>query len=174
VIDFARARGFSVVKDDVSILQLHRDGASASAHTDPLTAALQGPVAELHDRLFPDTFLPSSRMLQASDDTHCTFVIADGGRLLGYAHGHIDTDAAIGSLEYVGVVETARDRGIGTRLVQAFCAWAFSFEAIREVALMVDRDNAAARHVYAKLGFEHLFDARGARRAWPNLAEGIA
>ena len=60
----------------------------------------------------------------------------------------------------VGVLPTARRQGIGEQLVQALVAEAGRRRAA-EVLLEVRMDNAAARQLYAKLGFEVIGTRRG-------------
>jgi len=60
----------------------------------------------------------------------------------------------------VGVLPAARRQGIGEQLVQALVAEASRRRAI-EVLLEVRIDNAAARQLYAKLGFEVIGTRRG-------------
>ena len=60
----------------------------------------------------------------------------------------------------VGVLPAARRQGIGEQLVQALVAEASRRRAI-EVLLEVRMDNAAARQLYAKLGFEVIGTRRG-------------
>lgn len=164
--EFARERGFEVHKDDVSILELSRAGAPEPATAEELPEHLHAPLAKLHERLFPKTYLPSKQLLDSLDDMHRVLVVSDGNTLHGYAYATIYPDAGEAMLDYVGVVESERDRGVASRLVRAIVAWAFSVAEVRSIGLTVDSDNAAARHLYARLGFRHLFDARGMRRPW--------
>ena len=60
----------------------------------------------------------------------------------------------------VGVLPTARRQGIGERLVQALVAEA-ARRLAAEILLEVRMDNAAARQLYAKLGFEVIGTRRG-------------
>ena len=60
----------------------------------------------------------------------------------------------------VGVLPTARRQGIGEQLVQALVAEAARRRAV-EILLEVRMDNAAARQLYAKLGFEVIGTRRG-------------
>jgi [ribosomal protein S18]-alanine N-acetyltransferase len=60
----------------------------------------------------------------------------------------------------VGVLPTARRQGIGEQLVQALVAEATRRRAA-EILLEVRMDNAAARQLYAKLGFEVIGTRRG-------------
>jgi GNAT superfamily N-acetyltransferase len=164
--EFARARDFELIKDDVSILQLLRSDAPEPARPQPLNGDLHAAVAALHDRLFPNTFLPSGSMFSILDDTHRVFVATENGSLTGYVYGEVHADAGLANLHYVGVDEGFRGRGIASGLVRAFTAWVFSFNGVEEIALTVDRDNARARRIYSRLGFEHLFDARAMRLPW--------
>jgi len=89
-----------------------------------------------------------------SDSRSCLLVAEeDGGRLMGYVAGHChDTFYAGGQTAWVDeilVVEPARSRGIGKRLMQAFEAWAHARKCV-----LVSLATRGAAGFYGRLGYE--------------------
>ncbi len=84
------------------------------------------------------------------------FVALDGDRVVGWC----DVSPVYGhSREHVGVlgialVPEARGRGLGTRLLEAAIGRSWE-RGLTRIELSVRTDNAPARALYERLGFEH-------------------
>jgi ribosomal protein S18 acetylase RimI-like enzyme len=162
--DFGARHGFIRRKPDSSILQLDRHKAPHGASADDLTEVWHGHLVELHDRLFPNTHLPGAQLVRGLSDEKRTFVVTENGRLLAYIYCEVQAEVGHGGIDYLGVVEDRRGEGHGERLIRAACEWMFSDDRIDDVSLAVDAGNVAARNLYAKVGFEVLFNGRAMRR----------
>lgn len=71
-------------------------------------------------------------------------------RVIGYIY--YEVEAARGEICFVNVSESARGRGVGTRLIEAGLEEMFSFQGTREVEISVRPDNPAA-DLYRRIGF---------------------
>ena len=79
----------------------------------------------------------------------------DGGRPIGITHLG-DTEPEVGRVEldlYIGE-QDAWGHGYGTDATRVACRYAFETMRLHLVALWVVVDNAAARRVYEKVGFQ--------------------
>jgi ribosomal protein S18 acetylase RimI-like enzyme len=88
------------------------------------------------------------------DNDLCHFVAVENGVVLGWCDvlpTHGEARAHVGTLG-MGVIAEARRRGIGTGLMQATIAKAWSKGALR-IELMVRADNVAAKALYERFGF---------------------
>jgi ribosomal protein S18 acetylase RimI-like enzyme len=116
----------------------------------PLDDGTRAAVAALHDRLFAGTHTPGDRLDRAPD--RVVLVATRDGRMLGYIAAERQADGA-GYLDFLAVDERARGQGIGRRLVVAACEWLRDDLECTWVHLTVREGNAAARRLYADLGF---------------------
>ena len=66
-----------------------------------------------------------------------------------------ETEAGECYLDSVGVLPEYRGRGVGGRLIEAFCQRAFA-EGHERVGLIVDYDNPQAERLYSSLGFRRV------------------
>lgn len=124
-----------------------RDGGLVIRATTPDDAAVVGP---LHDRLFPDTHLPGHRLLDGSERL-VRLVAEVDGETVGYvALEHTADDEAY--IDYLGVDERWRRRGIGRELVEAGAAVGRRL-GCRRAALTVRTANDGARALYRSIGF---------------------
>jgi ribosomal protein S18 acetylase RimI-like enzyme len=107
-------------------------------------------VAVLHDRLFPGTHTTGRSLVGAEDPR---LVVVDGDRVMGYVAGEIHSDGS-GYIDYLGVDPEFQRSGFGRRLVQGMSDQLLAAGA-HSVHLTVRESNAAARSLYASLGFTH-------------------
>jgi ribosomal-protein-alanine N-acetyltransferase len=124
---------------------------------EPVGADACAVLADLHAGAFdkPWSATEIARLLQNS----AVFaLIARDAKPCGFAMGW----AAAGDAELLtaAVVPEARRRGVGAALVSAACAAAL-VRGAASMHLEVARTNAAARALYAKLGFEEAGHRRG-------------
>lgn len=144
-----------------------RPGKLADAHA--LAAAVDEP--EVHRWLdtIPNpytvddacAFLADVRR-QWTEGTGAPFVITRGGEVVG--HISLRFNPEFSDLAEVGywVARHARGRGIATTALNAVVEWGFDVAGIRRIELHAAVENAAARAVADKAGFE----AEGVKRSW--------
>jgi ribosomal-protein-alanine N-acetyltransferase len=133
--------------------------------------ALDAPVfAALHAELFRDDPWSEGSMADLIGGPGAIAWLATGrdyGEVMpvGYALARVSADEA--EILSLGVLPEARDKGLGRRLVEAVADKARALGA-RTLYLEVAEDNAAARQLYARLGFA---DA-GRRPGYYSAADG--
>ncbi len=108
----------------------------------------------LHDTIFPKTYYSGRQIIDLIDATHRVFVTTENDQLLGYLYATVHTETE-GYIDFLGVAESARRRGIGKQLITAATHWLFTFDAIKTVALTVNDDNHAAIALYQQIGYTH-------------------
>ena len=93
------------------------------------------------------------------DDEQSLVCVAREEELLGYAAAELETPPPIFEqrrachVNELFVRESARRRGVGTRLLETVEAWAANNDCNR-LTLTVDADNRPARELYATAGYE--------------------
>lgn len=108
----------------------------------------------LHDTIFPKTYYSGRQIIDLIDATHRVFVTTENDQLLGYLYATVHTETE-GYIDFLGVAESDRRRGIGKQLITAATHWLFTFDAIKTVALTVNDDNHAAIALYQQIGYTH-------------------
>jgi ribosomal protein S18 acetylase RimI-like enzyme len=106
-------------------------------------------VAALHDALFPATHTPGHRLDEGAD--RLLWVAEHADELVGYVAAEPQEDGD-GYVDFLGVAETVRGRGLGTALVGSACVQ-LRARGCPSVHLTVRTSNVAARRVYARCGF---------------------
>lgn len=117
----------------------------------PLSDTWAEAVAELHDQLFPGTHTPGRSLVEAHDDRRPRYVALLDGEPVGYVALEHQPDGSA-YVDFLGVDPTHRQRGIGRVLVAHAVAEALAGGATL-AHLTVREANAAARALYASLGF---------------------
>jgi ribosomal protein S18 acetylase RimI-like enzyme len=117
----------------------------------------------LHETTFPDAYYLGRQVIAKLDDQNRAFIIADGDTLLGYLYARIDPGGD-GYIDFLGVDESERRRGIGKRLITAATRWLVSVPGVRQVALTVNRSNTPAIALYTQLGYEQLYTLQAYRK----------
>jgi len=118
----------------------------------------------LHERLFPKTYYTGKQILNLIGDTGQVFVAGTARNLIGYVLVRVSPVIGTGTIEFVGVAATSRNRGIGSNLIARGVAWAFSRPRIGEISLTVSASNSAALALYDKHGFRRGKEIVGLRR----------
>jgi ribosomal protein S18 acetylase RimI-like enzyme len=118
--------------------------------TDP-TPTQRREAALLHDALFPGTHSPGGRALRA-EPGRVTLVAVEGDGVIGYVAAEVQEDGS-GYLDFLGVAPGARGTGTGRRLVAVACDILRAGHGCAQAHLTVRATNAAARRLYASLGF---------------------
>lgn len=154
VAELAQARGFE--PDDASVVltreALGGDGAEADGPSiTPFAEEHRQAVAALHEHCFAGAHLPGERI---DEGEHRLVLVATDAQdgLLGYVAANRETDGS-GYIDFVGVAEEARGRGIGGALVESAAAELNKRHGCETINLTVREHNTAARRLYARLGF---------------------
>lgn len=163
---FADEHGFELVRDHFTM------GFSRGDHElepDPDIRAMsseeRSEVMELHERCFEGTWPSGTQLLEQLDKgpDRRIFVIHTDGKLSGYHFATVERATGEAFVDNIGVDETARGRGLATRLLTHGLWWMFSFEEIKEIELSVRQENTAAVRVYENAGFRKLYEIRQMR-----------
>lgn len=160
VTAFGQRQGFAVSEAEIG-LSIGRDRQKSLPSLDApqLLAAWRGGFSFLHDRLFPKTTFSGSEIMKRLGPHDRVFAVVEGGIFLGYAYARAEPEYGEGILEYVGVAEPARRRGIGYQLTVAALRWLFSFPEIETIQLTAGAQNTPALGLFEQLGFKrtHIF-----------------
>jgi ribosomal protein S18 acetylase RimI-like enzyme len=161
--DFYRDQGFLIN----STAHVYRaDGLTASVdglETCPPLAPeyYQGFIA-LHSTIFPGAYYSADRVIQQIDDQNQVFIYFDGNQVLGYVYASFEGDSSDGEVEFLGVREDARGRGIGRSLLRTALIWLFDEHNASQVTLTVNQENVNARALYERVGFRLKYTGVGA------------
>jgi ribosomal-protein-alanine acetyltransferase len=106
---------------------------------------------------FPDDAWSRSSMRAELGGPHGHYLVAlgDDGAIEGYAGLLAPIGTGQGDIQTIAVVEAARGRGTGRRMMTELLAEA-DRRGAEEVFLEVRADNEPAQHLYASLGFERI------------------
>ena len=107
----------------------------------------------IHDKVFANTFIQGSQIVEKMDDDHRVWVQVDGDQVRGYLYGVQESWADDGYVEFLGVDESERGRGIGGALLLKALDWFFAERNLPAVGLTVDDENVNARTLYERVGF---------------------
>jgi ribosomal-protein-alanine N-acetyltransferase len=133
----------------------------------PLDAAHLGIAAALHAACFPDDPWSESALgdILAMPNAFGRIAVAGEANPLGLVVGYVVGETA--EIATLGVLSSARNRGVGRALVEAAAAVARATGAAR-LLLEVAADNGVAQALYARCGFYEI----GRRRAYYRRPNG--
>ncbi len=162
---FAERHGFPL-HGDALILRFGRDALVRlpEPEAQELQPSQHAAFEALHARTFPNTYYSGRQILGFIDELHKVFVVAEGGVPLGYTYVEVLPEFGEGKVEFIGVNERARGRGVGARLLVAALRWMFSFAELSEIFLTTSAENTAAIGLYRKAGFRQIHAMRGFRK----------
>ncbi|MEE1259835.1 MAG: GNAT family protein [Paludibacteraceae bacterium] len=87
------------------------------------------------------------------NDKRIDFSFEEDGVIVAMG-GYTDIDKEKGEAElYIFVDPGQKGKGIGFRSVRLMCDYAFDTMGLNKIILYANGDNAAARHLYEKIGF---------------------
>jgi RimJ/RimL family protein N-acetyltransferase len=120
--------------------------------------------ATLHNTIFPGAYYSAERVIEQSDDHNQVFIYPEDNQVLGYVYASFSGDSKEGEVEFLGVRQDSRGRGIGRQLLQTALWWLFSELNASQVTLTVNQDNVNARALYESVGFQLRYTGIGLER----------
>lgn len=119
-----------------------------------------GEVAALHSRLFAEGWSEASikSLLEHPASTSLIAVAGDPKTIKGFVVAQLAADEA--EILSIGVAPDWQRAGLGVRLIEGLIRASRRGEA-QKIFLEVAEDNAAARALYAKLGFQEIGRRKG-------------
>lgn len=120
----------------------------------------------LHESIFTQTYASGQRILDKIGENHRVFVYSEGDEILGYLYAAIEEETGDGSVEFVGVREDTRGKGIGRKLLQTALQWLFKEKTVCQVTLVVNDNLTNARSLYESVGFRLQYTGVHARKEW--------
>jgi ribosomal protein S18 acetylase RimI-like enzyme len=164
-IAFAKRHAFPL-HGDALIFRFGRESLASLPDSEAreLTSEYSAAFQALHDQVFPRTYYSGRQILERINEHRKLFAIVESGVLLGYAYAEIIPEFGEGNLEFIGVSEQARGRGVGGRLMAAALGWMFGFPSMSEIFLTTNTTNTAAIKLYRKVGFQLLHTMRAFRK----------
>ncbi|WP_028594749.1 GNAT family N-acetyltransferase [Paenibacillus assamensis] len=128
------------------------------AGADELTEYYYADMIELHDHVFPNTYYSGQQIVERVNEHRKVFIIKNETDLSGYIYVEADPEFGEASIEFFGVTESERGKGVGSRLLTAALTWLFAFDTIESITLCVNASNDQAIQLYKKVGFQHVHD----------------
>lgn len=125
--------------------------------------------AALHESLFAEGGVPGRVIAARIDAEHRVFVLAEGGRVLGYVDVSAERDASEGWVDHLGVDPSAQGRGFGAQLLRAALRWCFEERGMPRVGLAMDEELENARRLYERVGFR--LEQSGVNQRWEGGAQ---
>ena len=120
----------------------------------------------LHDSIFTQTYATGQRILDKLGDDHRVFVYTQGDEILGYIYAAMEEDTGEGSVEFIGVREDARGKGIGRQLMLTALQWLFEGKKVDRAILVVNDNLTNARSLYESVGFSLKYTGVQTRKEW--------
>ncbi|MBU3144194.1 GNAT family N-acetyltransferase [Clostridium sp. CF012] len=154
-IEFAKECGFES-NGEYFIMSLGKDDFKESFQVKDfeLTLEYNNQFKLLHDKNFPNTYYSGSDILSHINEYKKVFFIKDNEEFTGYIYVEVEPEFGESSIEFFGVREDMRGKGLGSKLIRMAINWIFSFEEINNIKLCVGFENLQAIKLYRKVGFE--------------------
>lgn len=110
---------------------------------------------DLHADLFPNTYYSGEQLIKlAEDDDKRLLIYLVDDDLAGYVFIQVREAYKDGYIDFVGVSQSFRRKGIGKSLILSALDWFFQFPYVEKVTLTVNTDNTPALSMYQDLGFK--------------------
>ena len=149
---FAERNGFQAEEGSVvlRLSDLHIEVPGSSVRIEAAAESIDSEVVALHDAIFPGTHSTGAQLFGLTGGRHDRFVARHEGDVVGYVATEVQHDGSL-YIDYVGVSDASRGQGIGRALVGT--AIRARADEATHAHLTVRVSNAAARELYASLGF---------------------
>lgn len=120
----------------------------------------------MHDVGFPNTYYNGTTIINRLDDNKQVFVFIEEDKMLGYVYVECIPEFKEGSIEFIYVSQSAREKGVGAALVNQALSFLIEENGVEEVNLCVEANNEKAVNLYIKAGFyiEHVANAYVVKR----------
>jgi len=169
--DFAARHGFPA-RPLESSMRLDRPHA-AQLPTPQAVYVLDPPYTEgfvaLHDRLFPGTYYSGQQILARLGERDRVYITRDEGNAVnGYIYAKVEDGPDSAYIDFLGVAEQARRKGLGSALTCAAVGWLLTFSHVNTIALTVRGTNTPAVALYQRLGFVLTQTLAGYRKVAPS------
>nr|AOR51034.1 GCN5 family acetyltransferase [uncultured bacterium pAX1] len=155
---FAERHGFSV-RSENAVVSLKRSDYKKPASKDIQFSVIDysGEFFEQFERchglLFPTTYFTARQIVEKLDATRRLFLGLENGEMKGYHFCKVESEACSGYIDFIGVDESLRGRGLGAILLAAGIDWMLSFPEVGKISLTVNADNIPALKLYKNFGF---------------------
>lgn len=110
----------------------------------------------LHNIIFAGTFETADKAIAAISEERRIFVYPEGDSILGYCYAASDSQGE-GYIEFIGVDEAARGKGVGKQLLLTALHWLFAERNMPQVGLTVLDYRTNAQKLYEAVGFQLLY-----------------
>jgi ribosomal protein S18 acetylase RimI-like enzyme len=154
---FAERHGFPVRSENAVVTLKRQDYKKPSFQT-PFSIVDYSPeffeqFEKCHNTLFPTTYFTARQIVEKLNSTHRLLLGLENGAMKGYHFCKVDADARLGYIDFIGVDESVRGRGLGATLLAAGIDWMLSCPEADKISLTVNADNATALKLYKNFGF---------------------
>ena len=119
----------------------------------PLNDAQRQDFADLHDTIFPESYVKGKQILQTMGTSRKVYILEKEGIIRGYGVLRFAAMAKTVAAEIIAVRQEDRGHGYGKDIMTKLIDEAFQQVTINAVELVVESDNTAAIGLYKKLGF---------------------
>lgn len=155
VQEFALRHGFTVhAEGAVLVLDVAQRKRKMTFDSVEFDEEYSPQLAALHADLFPNTYYSAEQLINLSeeDDKYLLIHLIDG-KLVGYIFVQARPASRDGYIDFVGVEQSFRRKGIGRGLVAQAVDWAVEKTFVENITLTVNTDNKSAMQMYHSLGF---------------------
>ncbi|WP_436376404.1 GNAT family N-acetyltransferase [Cytobacillus sp. BC1816] len=108
----------------------------------------------LHDTVFPHTYYSGKEIIGRVNDDHKVYASGDADGLNGYLYAEYNREEKEGSIEFIGVNSSKRNKGIGRKLLDMAVHDLFVNAGAASIKLCVGTTNEKALFLYKKAGFK--------------------
>jgi ribosomal protein S18 acetylase RimI-like enzyme len=155
---FAERHGFPLLSENAFVTLERKDYKKLSSHESPFSVVDYSrdffeQFESCHSLLFPTTYFTARQIVEKLDANRRLFLGLENGRMKGYHFCKVEPDARSGYIDFFGVDESERGRGLGAILLGAGIDWMLSFPESDKISLTVNASNAIALKLYKNFGF---------------------
>ncbi|MBI5951942.1 MAG: GNAT family N-acetyltransferase [Chloroflexi bacterium] len=156
--DFAERHGFPVRSENAVVTLERADYKKPAFHESQFSIVDYSPeffeqFERCHNLLFPTTYFTARQIVEKLDSTRRLFLGLENGSMKGYHFCKVEPDARSGYIDFIGVDEAMRGRGLGATLLATGIDWMLSCPETERISLTVNADNVAALKLYNNFGF---------------------
>lgn len=158
VASFAERHGFPLRSENAVVTLERTNYKKPSSSTNSFSIVDYAPAffdqfEQCHNLLFPATYFTARQIVDKVDATRRLLIGHENGVLKGYHFCKVETEARLGYIDFIGVDESVRGRGLGASLLAAGIDWMLSFPEPDKISLTVNADNVPALKLYKNFGF---------------------